>query len=121
MNYLKLIDQYNLPVTTPSIHPHCTISWFVFILILPEWVNRKKLMDFLIQKGIQTRPYFPAIHLQQGYVNRFNFRKGDFPVTEELSKRTLAIPFYNQLSISKQKYVIEQLAAALDKGLCDKD
>lgn len=115
-NYLELIDQYDLPISTPFIHPHCTISWFVFVVILPQRVDRQKIMDFLIKKGIQTRPYFSAIHLQKSYVNRFAFRKGDFPVSEEMAKRTLAIPFYNQLSATEQKYVIEQLAFALDRG-----
>ncbi|EGK12909.1 DegT/DnrJ/EryC1/StrS family aminotransferase [Kroppenstedtia eburnea] len=112
-HYLELIGQYGLPISTPFIHPHCTMSWFVFIVILPKGADRKKIMDFLMQKGIQTRPYFPAIHLQQSYINRFAFCKGDFPITEEMAERTLAIPFYNQLSATEQKYVVEQLAFAL--------
>ncbi|HSQ18128.1 MAG TPA: DegT/DnrJ/EryC1/StrS family aminotransferase, partial [Anaerolineales bacterium] len=44
-------------------------------------------------EGIPARPYFLPIHLQPYMVSRFGYKEGDFPVTEDLGRRGLAIPF----------------------------
>ena len=59
------------------------------------------------------RNYFPPIHLQPFYVERFGYRKGDFPVTEFISERTIALPFYNHLSEGEVDYVCETLREAV--------
>jgi dTDP-4-amino-4,6-dideoxygalactose transaminase len=47
----------------------------------------------LAQAGIPTRPYFLPIHLQPYMMERFGYREGVYPVTEDLGKRGLALPF----------------------------
>src|SRR5205807_928068 len=48
--------------------------------------------------GIQTRPYLPAIHLQRFYRERFGHREGEFPVCEDFSARSLALPFFPHMT-----------------------
>jgi len=47
----------------------------------------------LKERGIPNRPYFIPIHLQPYMVERFGFQEGDFPITEDLGRRGLALPF----------------------------
>lgn len=111
--YKRLLHEYNVNVTLPTIDSRAHISWFVFIVVLPRKVNREHVMTQLAMKGVQTRPYFPSIHLQSFYQDQFDFKAGDLPVSEQLSARTMAIPFFSEITIEQQRYVIQQLAMVM--------
>jgi perosamine synthetase len=66
-------------------------------------------MQVLKERGIGCAPYFPAIHLQPLYRERFGYAPGDFPTCESVASRTLALPFYPGLSAS----AIDHVAGAL--------
>lgn len=113
--YHKLINEYQVPVMYLKNHQHATISWFVYPVLLPEYTNRDKVLEELLKKGIQSKPYFPSIHLQPFYKDLFQTNEGDFPVCEMLAKRSLAIPFFNDLSEKEQKYVMTTLLDILTR------
>ena len=48
--------------------------------------------------GIQSKPYLPAIHLMSFYRERFGHRKGEFPVCEDVAARSLALPFFPEMT-----------------------
>ncbi|MEX2105247.1 MAG: DegT/DnrJ/EryC1/StrS family aminotransferase, partial [Bacilli bacterium] len=117
--YDDLIKQFQVPVTTPFIHPDCKMSWFVYVVVLPVGTNRIQLMNNIQSQGIQSKPYFPTIHLQNIYRELYSFKIGDFPMCEKMSERTLAIPFYTELSSEQQRYVIQHLANELKRNDVD--
>jgi dTDP-4-amino-4,6-dideoxygalactose transaminase len=81
-------------VETPYIAPATTeMSWFVYVIRLSAAIDREKAAEMLSNAGIPVRPYFLPIHLQPYMANQFGYRAGDFPVTEDLGKRSLALPF----------------------------
>ena len=90
------------------------MSWFVYVIQLDADVDRRSLMTSLEERGIPTRPYFTPIHLQPFYVERFGYRRGDFPVAERLGDTCLALPFSTTMSVEEVEYVCEQLVNALD-------
>ena len=49
-------------------------------------------------RGIQTKPYLPAIHLMSFYRERFGHRPGEFPVCEEVAQRSLALPLFPEMT-----------------------
>ncbi len=65
------------------------------------------------QRGIPARPYFLPIHLQPYMVERFGYRPGDFPVTEDLGRRGLALPFSGVMSEDEVEQVCQALRAIL--------
>ena len=69
-------------------------SWFVYTINLDKKYNRDEIIKELENHGIQTRPYLPAIHLQKAYKELFNYKGGEFPVCEEASNTSIALPFY---------------------------
>ncbi|OFW72766.1 MAG: hypothetical protein A2Y55_06810 [Actinobacteria bacterium RBG_16_68_12] len=89
-------------------------SWFVYVVVLPSGADREAVISRLDAGGVQTARYLPCIHLQPYMQQRFGFRVGLCPVAEELSARTLAIPFHARLDQDDQEYVAAALAAALD-------
>jgi perosamine synthetase len=92
------------------------MSWFVYVIRLADQltrVDRDWLIGWLADHGIQSRPYFTPIHLQPFYVRAFGYRPGDFPVTEFVSARTIALPFFTMITSKQQEYVIASLKDGL--------
>ncbi|WP_181348837.1 DegT/DnrJ/EryC1/StrS aminotransferase family protein [Thalassobacillus sp. CUG 92003] len=112
-HYFTLLSRYKLAVTTPLIDSNCKISWFVFIVILPESKSRQAVIQYLSDHDVQAKPYFPSIHLQPSFQKKFGYPKGSFPHSEAMSERTLAIPFYTNLTQTDQAKVIDTLSRAL--------
>jgi perosamine synthetase len=63
--------------------------------------------------GIEAKPYLPAIHLMTFYRERFGWREGQFPVCEDVSRRSLALPFFSGITESQVARVSEALAQLL--------
>ena len=68
-------------------------SWFVYVVHFDARIDRDTLAKQLGRRGIPVRPYFLPIHLQPYMRARFGFAEGDFPNTEDLGRRGLALPF----------------------------
>jgi perosamine synthetase len=88
-------------------------SWFVYVVQLPPSVDRDQTMVKLGEMGIETKPYLPAIHLMTFYRERFGWRDGQFPVCEEVSRRSLALPFFPGITESQVQRVAEALTQLL--------
>ena len=56
------------------------------------------MLQQLQERGIGCSNYFPPIHIQPFYRERFGHQPGDFPVCEALADRTIALPFHGQLT-----------------------
>lgn len=81
-------------VEPPVIEPFTTrMSWFVYVVRFDARIDRDAFAKRLEARGIPVRPYFLPIHLQPYMVERFGYRQGDFPITEDLGRRGLALPF----------------------------
>jgi dTDP-4-amino-4,6-dideoxygalactose transaminase len=81
-------------VEAPQLEPTTTrASWFVYVVRFTPEIDREKVARDLGELGIPARPYFLPIHLQPYMVERFSYRAGDFPITEDLGQRGLALPF----------------------------
>jgi perosamine synthetase len=90
-------------------------GWFVFVVQLPRGVDRDEVLRALAARGIQSKPYLPAIHLMSFYRERFGHRAGEFPVCEDVAARSLALPFYPGMSEGQLTRVSEGLRAALGR------
>lgn len=86
------------------------MSWFVYVVRLQEGLNRVEVAKALETRGIPTRPYFVPIHTQPYFVERFGYKTGDFPITENLGNRGLALPFSGVMSEEQVNYVVDQIA-----------
>jgi perosamine synthetase len=92
-------------------------SWFVYIVQLPVGSDRERVMDALAAQGIASKAYLPCIHLQPFYRGRFGHREGQFPVAERVAARSLALPFFSEMTTGQVERVCETLANALAGSL----
>jgi perosamine synthetase len=100
------IEGLDLPAEMPD---PPTRSWFVFVVQLPRRVDRDATIGALRERGVQSKPYLPAIHLMTFYREAFGHREGEFPVCEDVAARSVALPFFPAMGQSQ----VEQVAAAL--------
>jgi perosamine synthetase len=92
-------------------------GWFVFVVQVPRGVDRDETVRRLAAAGVQSKPYLPAIHLMSFYRERFGHRPGEFPVCEDVAARSLALPFFPQMTEGQVARVAEGLAGVLDARL----
>ena len=88
-------------------------SWFVYVVQLPEAVDRDAVIADLAGRGIATKPYLPCIHLLRFYRERFGFAEGAFPVAERFARRALGLPFFAAMTEEQVDRVAGALTAVL--------
>jgi len=98
---------------TQVIRPYVHMSWFIYVITLEKGLDRDDVMKKMAERGIPTRGYFSPMHLQPYIRDMFGFRGGELPVTEDIAKRTLALPFHNNLSEDEIDEVVEALKDAV--------
>lgn len=108
----KVADMYNKElskidkVTIPYIHNNVTcMSWFVYVIQMDESIDRDQMMVHLKQKGVACRPYFTPIHIQPYIVEQLGCKEEDYPITADIGRRSIALPFHNNLTLDEVKYV----------------
>ena len=101
-------------VEVPFIAPYVSkMSWFVYVVRLESGIDRDKVIKYLNEEGVQCKPYFTPIHLQPFYRKMFGYKEGDFPVTEDVTGRTIALPFFNNLKEEQIDYVAEKIKCGI--------
>jgi dTDP-4-amino-4,6-dideoxygalactose transaminase len=88
-------------------------SWFVYVVRLPHGRDRDDTIRALREHGIPSKPYLPAIHLFTFYRERFGYREGMFPVAEDAAARSIALPFFPQMTEGQVAQVAEAVAAVI--------
>lgn len=95
-------------IELPFIEANTTrMSWFVYVIRVQKGIDRDAFAKRLEARGVPVRPYFLPIHLQPYMVERFGYRPGDFPITEDLGQRGLAVPFSGVMTEEQVEYVCE--------------
>ena len=92
---LSDIDEIELPHTAATT---TRSSWFVYVIRVKDADRRDEVGQKLKALGIPVRPYFSPIHLQPYMQEKFGYEPGRFPVTEDLGRRGLAIPFSGMIT-----------------------
>jgi len=121
-NRQAVADMYNTrlgdikDIEIPYISPATTRkSWFVYVIRVSMGINRDEFAAALEKEGIPVRPYFSPIHLQPYMIDQFGYRAGDFPVTEDLGNRSLALPFSGVMSEDEVNLVCNSIEKSLNQ------
>jgi perosamine synthetase len=107
---LSRVEGIDVPLPDDADHLR---SWFVYVVTLARGIDRERVIVELEHQGIASSRYLPSIHLQAYMRERYGFAEGLCPVSEDLSQRTLALPFFTAIEAEDQERVAEALAAAL--------
>lgn len=91
MNCADLI----LPIASNEMSP------FVYVVQLSQQYDRKerdRIIEAMALRGIECRAYFPPIHRQPAYLTQSFFDDVHLPHTDSIADRTIALPFYPDLT-----------------------
>ena len=107
--YRRLFAASSAPVTTPAIAAHANRHVHnQFVIRAPK---RDQLRGFLRENGIGCEVYYPIpLHLQKCF-DYLGYREGDFPVSEQMARETLALPVHTELDSSDIERVVETVSA----------
>jgi len=106
--YLKDVEEVILPHISKGVKK----SWFVYVIRLSDKFTqqqRDEILQELGRLGIECSNYFAPIHLQPIYRRKFGYQEGDFPITETIAARTIALPFHGHLSEKNIVYICNSL------------
>ena len=98
----------NLSIRLPTVPSYCDQAYHMFYLLLPSAETRSRLIEYLKSVGILSVFHYLPLHLSS-MGQRFGGRKGDCPITENISDRILRLPFYYELSQADQDFIISSL------------
>lgn len=99
-------------VRLPRVPAHCVTNHHMFYLLLPSAAARDELLAYLRQRGIHAVFHYVPLHTAP-MGQKFGYRPGDLPVTEDLAARLLRLPFFYEITPSEQ----EQVVAAITEYL----
>ena len=105
----RIADRYlteikNPKVVLPAVGEDYVPVWHIFGI---RCGNRDALENYLNKAGIGTNKHYPIpMHLQDCYKD-LGFKKGDFPIAEEISETELSIPMYYGMTDEEISYVVE--------------
>jgi len=81
----------------------------MYTIQLSDKRTRGTIQKNLTKAGIMTKVYFSPVHLTTFYKEKFNFRKGSLPVTEDVSEKVLTLPLYPSLTIKEMDYILDTI------------
>lgn len=110
--YNKLLSGISQIEIPPANLPCRTISWFVYVVRTTEELSRNRAQIGLAEAGIASARYFAPIHLQPAW-RKHASAAVSLPITEQIARRTLAIPLFNRISEEQQQEVTKVLANIL--------
>lgn len=98
----------NNDICMPKLRRDSTSVWHQFVI---RTENRKKLIEYLNEKGIHTMIHYPIPpHLSEAY-KELNVSKGTLPITEQYADEVLSLPMYNGMSEKEIDEVIRGVNA----------
>ena len=112
--YKKHLAPYKEWITTPVVAKTNKHTYFVYVVqIHKRDVKRDDVIKRLAQRGIGSKPYLPSIHLFLFYKKLLGTKKGDFPISESISEKTLALPIYVGLTEKDVQSIVHTLIKAI--------
>jgi dTDP-4-amino-4,6-dideoxygalactose transaminase len=97
-------------VITPPVSPSVKHVYHVYVI---RTKKRQQLLEAFGKKGISAIIHYPIpLHLQQAYKD-LGYKKGDFPVAEEVANEIISLPMYPHLNERQIKFIVKTLKGAL--------
>jgi dTDP-4-amino-4,6-dideoxygalactose transaminase len=105
-------------VETPTVRPDATSNWYIYVLRLNLdrlRIDRDTFCEELKARGIGTAVHYYPVHYHVYYRERFEFKRGDFPVSEREFERLISLPLYplmRDMDVDRVVDAVEEIVAA---------
>lgn len=95
-------------VERPVVKPNSRHARHLYTVWVPA-ERRDEILQRLQDRGIGVAVNFRAVHLLSYYVEKFGYKRGDFPVAESIGDRTISLPMYPNLAEDDARHVASVL------------
>jgi dTDP-4-amino-4,6-dideoxygalactose transaminase len=113
-HYDKRLSQLSgiRPLKVP---PNIKHNYYKYVALLDPSIDREKFKQKVREKGVRLsgEVYWPPLHLQPAYQRILKTKKGDFPVSEDVTSRMVCLPIYADMTIEEAEYVVEKIGDVL--------
>ena len=92
-------------VQRPVVPEHVEQAFHMYYLLLPTAGHRSRFISYLKSRDINAVFHYVPLHLSP-MGERLGARRGDCPVTEDVSSRLVRLPFFTGLDAASQETVI---------------
>ncbi len=94
---------------TPKRAENSSHVFHQYTLKLKGDLDRAALISYMNEKGIPVMIYYPvALHMQKAYQDD-RYKKGHFPVTEELVSQVFSLPMHTELTDNQLDFITKSL------------
>tara|TARA_B110000003_G_C16619924_1_gene522749 strand:- start:601 stop:1719 length:1119 start_codon:yes stop_codon:yes gene_type:complete len=117
--YLELLKDYQHYLDLPlKNNGDVKNNFWVFGLVLKFENSRDQIIEDLLKKGIETRPFFWPLHLQPALPKKF-VNNNTYPVSEWLGRNGLYLPIGSHINKNTQKLIVKTLIDSIEKSQKD--
>ena len=115
--YNKLLSKHPELFQIPAEKKGNIHTRFLYVVLLKNKSGRERdeIIGEMASAGISTKPYFPSIHFFNFYKKLFDHKVGDFSISESVSNRALALPFYIGLKEPDVKHICDKLVKIINE------
>jgi dTDP-4-amino-4,6-dideoxygalactose transaminase len=118
-----MANEYERLLAGSELQIQCTIepashAYQSYVVLLPPGTaaQRQRVLSNLQSRGIEAGIGTHHIPLTSYFLRRFGYAPGDFPVTDDVAARAVALPLHTQLSPDQQAHVVTALLSELSQG-----
>lgn len=91
---LREVEGLRLPVEAEG-----NVHVYQMYTIRVDGVNRDSFVHSLRNRGVEASVHFsPPVHLHSFYKDKFGYKRGDLPITEQVAKDIVTLPMYPSLT-----------------------
>ena len=110
--YTQLLSGLNNGLVTPHVPSGCQSAWAQYSVLTKDQNHRSELQAKLKEAGIPTAIYYPKpLHLQTAFQG-LGYKQGDFPVSEDCSRRIFSLPMHPYLTQEAQEQIARVMSQA---------
>lgn len=102
----KFYDKNFLSIPEITIPPRPKKFKLVYHLYIIFAKNRNELLKYCIKKGIEAKVHYPKPMYLQESLKSLNHKKGDFPITDNHTKKIITFPCDQHLSSKEMNYIV---------------
>ena len=91
-------------ITIPPRPKNFKLVYHLYVIFVK---NRNGLLKYCHSKGIEAKVHYPKpMYLQQS-LKYLNHKKGDFPITDQHTKKIITFPCDQHLTLKEMKYIVK--------------
>jgi dTDP-4-amino-4,6-dideoxygalactose transaminase len=105
-------------VKTIKTPPQSISNYYKYTILVSNDIPRDTFKQKLREHGVRSsgEVYWPPLHLEPVYQKILGVREGDFPVAEDVCRRMVCLPIYNQMTMEEAEFVIDKVREVLSKS-----